>query len=150
MQLLSHASVKIILNGHMITGMSSDEPSYEWEFEDAAEIETGTDAGMYGVSKPSVGGIFTIKLAPTSPSAQWCMQQETLRSNAVLQGTTLRVYEGSFSDQATGVSWGMTGGVILMFPKTRVAGVAYEAKLQFEKITSQVDGGVFRPPFTSE
>ena len=150
MQLLSHAHVECIINGHRCVGWAEDDPPYEWEYEDAADLVQGAEGGLYGIGHARFGGILTLKFQPASPSTQWCMQQEQLRKNSHEMRTALRVYEGSFSDPVQGVSWQMAGGVILMFPATRVANQTYEARVQFEKITANVDGGTFHPPLASD
>ena len=150
MQLLNHSHIECILNGHRWTGWAEDDPPYESEFEDAAELKTGQDGGLYGLGMPQLGGILTLKAQPASPSVQWCIQQEQMRKNAHKQRQALRVYTGSFSDPVLGVSYEMAGGVILMFPATLVANQTYEARIQFEEITSSVDGGNFNAPLDSD
>ena len=62
----------------------------------------------------------------------------------------MRVYEGSLSDQAQGVSWSLRGGVIVMFPSFRIANVTYEGKIRYEEVIASVDGGVFHAPLASD
>ena len=95
-------------------------------------------------------GFLRLKLAPTSPSTQWCIEQEQLRKNNIKDRTRLRVYAGSFADPVQGTSYTLAGGAILQFPATWVAGQTYEAAIRFEEITSDVSGGVFHPPLTSD
>ena len=149
-QLKSHRHVECVLNGHRITGWSDDDPPYEFEYEDSIEIKRGQDGGLYGSSMPNFGGKFTIKLDPTSPSAQWCMQQEQLRKNAMKNNTAIRTYSGTFSDPVQGVSWRLEGGFIMKFPSTSIANTSYEAMLEFEEITANVDGGTFHAPLNSD
>ena len=150
MQLLSHAHIDLRLNGHRFNGWAEDDPPYEWEIEDAVEFKEGQDGGLYGVSMPRLGGVLRLKLAPTSPSTQWCIQQEQLRKNALKQRTRLRTYAGTFADPVQGISYGLSGGAILMFPPTLVAGLTYEPAIRFEEITSEVDGGIFHAPLSSD
>ena len=149
MQLLSHAHVECILNGFRFTGWAEDDPPYSWEYEDSSERKKGQDGGLYGMSMPAFGGVFQFMMDPSSPVAQWAMQQEQMRKNSHLNRSRLRVYSGTFSDSVQGVSWRLEGGVIVNFPATRVPGVSYEGSLEFELITAQVDGGVFNAPLSS-
>ena len=150
MQLLHHSHLECIINGHRFVGWASDNPPYEFNFEDAVEVEEGQDGGLYGIGLPRLGGEAVFKLMPTSPTCQWCMQQEQLRKNAHKMGAALRVYAGTFSDPVQNVRWNLAGGLIIMFPAIRVAGQTYEVRLRFEEITASVDGGVFHPPGTSD
>ena len=149
-QLLSHAHIECIINGHRFTGWAEDDPPYEWEEEDSAEFKTGQDGGMYGLSKPEFGGMFRFKLQPASPTTQWAMQQEQMRKNSVKSRAAVRIYSGTFNDPVASTSWRMAGGVIQNFPSTRTANLTYEGTIMFEELTSQVDGGKFHPPLTSD
>ena len=111
MQILSHAHIQCILNGHRVTGWAEDDPPYAFEFEDAAELVEGQDGGLYGVGMPRLGGTFRFMVQPASPTVQWAMQQEQHRKNAYVTGDALRVYNGTFGDPVQGgqledVRWG--------------------------------------------
>ena len=149
MQLLSHAHIDCLMNGHRFTGWAEDDPPYSWEYEDAVEMTEGQDGGLYGVSMPRFGGTYNFMVEPSSPTCQWAMQQEQMRKNAHLNRSALRIYSGVFSDPVQGVSWRMEGGVIVQLPATRVANLSYEGSIRFELITAQVDGGIFHAPLSS-
>ena len=149
MNLRSHAHIELILNGHRIVGWADDDPPYEFESEEAAEYKRGQDGGLYGRSMQSFGAKLTIKLDPSSPSTQWCIQQEQMRKNAEKSGDSIRVFAGTISDSAAGISMQLAGGGIVKFPPWSVANQSYEAEIEFEEVTSEVDGGVFHPPLTS-
>ena len=149
MQLLSHAHIRCILNGHLVVGFAEDDPPYEWEFEDSAEYKKGQDGGQYGRSIPTYGGLLRLKIQPNSPTTQWCIEQDQLRKNSMSAATATRTYSGSLSDQSTGNSWRLDGGGILNFPPTLVAGVTYEAALMFEIVTANVSGGRFNAPLVT-
>lgn len=129
MQVLSHAHVECIINDHRFVGWAEDDPPYEFETEDAAEFRMGQDGGLYGLSRPMFGCIFRFRLTPTSPTTQWAMDQEQIRKNDMKASAALRIYQGSFSDPAQGVSWTLSGGGILNFPPVRIANQTYEGAI---------------------
>ena len=148
--LRSHAHIHIILNGHRFSGWADDDPPYEFETEEAAEFKRGQDGGLYGRSMQSFGATLTFKLDPSSLTTQWCIQQEQLRKNSEKDGGVIRGYEGSISDSSAAISMRLAGGSILKLPPWSVANMSYEGQLIFEEVTSEVDGGRFHPPLTSD
>ena len=119
-QLRSHAHIELMLNGHRFVGWAEDDPPYEFEYEDASELKRGQDGGMYGLSMPSFGGILTIKLQPASPTAQWCIQQEQIRKNLQKSKAQSRIYRGTLSDPAVGITAELAGGSSFNFPHGRL------------------------------
>ena len=151
MQILSNSHIECIINGHTFSGWASDDPPWEVEEEDAASTEKGADGGMYVSGMPALGGVFRFKMSPSSPTTQWAIQQTQLRKNAHKEKAALVVYSGTLSDPVQGVSHDFAGGVIMNFPAVRpAAGQTYEGSLEFEEITSNVDGGTFHPVGTSD
>ena len=148
-QLLSQSHIECIINGHRFTNWANEDPPYDFEEEDAIETETGSDGGLYVHGMPKFGAIFVFKMFPSSPTTQWAIQQEQLRKNAYKNRTAVKVYEGTLTNSVQGVSFSMAGGYILNFPATLVPNKTYEGRIQFEEIISNVDGGVFHPPLTS-
>ena len=151
MQILNNSHIECIINGHTIEGWASDDPPWEVEQDDATTAEKGADGGLYVSGMPELGGTLMLKLSPSSPSTQWAIQQEQMRKNSHKDKSALIVYSGTLSDPVQGVSHDFAGGVIMNFPAVRpAAGQTYEAKLMFEEITSNVDGGTFHPVGTSD
>ena len=138
-----------MLNGHRFVGWAEDDPPYEFEYEDASELKRGQDGGLYGMSMPSFGGILTIKLQPSSPTTQWCIQQEQIRKNLMKSKAQDRIYRGTISDPAVGITAELSGGIIVQLPAWPIGNQTYEGRFDFEEITSQVDGGTFHPPLMS-
>ena len=94
---------------------------------------------------------FGSKCPPRHQPRQWAIQQEQLRKNAHKEKAPLVDYSGTLSDPVQGVSHDFAGGVIMNFPAVRpAAGQTYEGSLEFEEITSNVDGGTFHPVGTSD
>lgn len=149
MQLRSHAHIKVVINGHVFVSWSDDDPPYDFESEDAAELKRGQDGGLWGLGMPSFGAVFKFMMQPTSPTAQWAVQQEQIRKNAHKAGDSLRIYTGTITDTSVNISFSMSGGVIMKFPPVVIANKTYEGTIEFEEITSNVDGGVFSPSFAT-
>ena len=95
---------------------------------------------------PTYGGTWTFKVFPTAPPAQWAMQNEQMRKDAHKDGSPERIYSGTISNPGTGVSYRVDGGIIVKFPAVAIPGQTYEGMIDFEEITSLVDGGTFNPP----
>ena len=149
MQLRSHAHLEVILNGHMVSGWADDDPPYEWEFEEANEFKTGQDGGLYGLSKPEFGGVLTLKLTPNAESTKWSIQQEQNRKNAIKARRRARIFRGTFRDNGANISLDLSGARSLCSPRGRRRNQTYEAKIRFEEVTSNVDGGIFTRPLVS-
>lgn len=145
----SFASVEIIINGHRFTAWADEDPPFEFEYEESSDRSRGPDGGLYAMGVPNYGGTFTFKMFPTSPTTQWAIQQEQMRKDAHLSGEPQTIYEGTYVDPSKGINFRMEGGIIATFPATLVPGVTYEGMIDFEVITSNVDGGVFYPPLVS-
>ena len=148
-QMESFAHVEIIVNGHRFSGYADEDPPVEFEYESSSDRVRGADGGLYGKGMPVYGGMFTFKMLSTSPTTQWAIQQEQLRKDSHMDGTPQTLFNGTYVNPSTGVSYRMEGGMIDLFPATQVPGVTYEGSIDFEVITSLVDGGTFNPPRVS-
>ena len=142
----SFAHVEFIINGHRFSGWSDDDPPIEFEEEESTDRTIGADGGLYAKSMPNYGTMCNFKMLPTSPTAQWGIQQEQMRKDANFNGTPIAYYSGTFANAITGDSYRLEGGVIVDLPSTHVPGVNYEGSIYFELITSLVDGASFSPP----
>lgn len=150
MQTRSHAHLEVTINGHEVVGWAEDDPPYEFEEEDLVETKRGQDGGLYGLSMPHLGGDITLKLSPTSPTTQWAIQQKQEFKTAEKDKAAQTVYEGTFNDPVAGVNMNLAGGVFVNCPSFPTAGQTFEVMFRFEEFTSEVDGGTFHPPLTSE
>ena len=149
-QLLSAAHIETIINGHRFQGISDDERPYEFPSDqELVEVKMGVDGGVYGMTKPHFGGPFKIKLEPTSPSVQWCIQQRRLFDRAIEEGTPHVYYSGSYRDIAQGRSAVLSGGFLLTANQMAEQGQIYEITFQFEKIVPNVDGAQFVPTLST-
>ena len=134
MQILSNSNIECIINGHTFNGWADEDPPWEFEQDDAAEIFDGADGGMYASGMTRLGGTFRFKMSPSSPTTQWAIQQEQMRKNAHKEKAALVVYSGTLSDNLQGVSHDLAGGVIMNFPSVRpAAGQTYEGMIRFEE-----------------
>lgn len=149
MQLRSHNDIECIINGHRFVGWSGDDPPYDFEIEEASERTRGHDGALYGLSRPAYGLVATFKMSPSSPTTRWAIREEQLRKNNERQGRPLRVYRGSFRDTGANMAMTFEGGIIVQIPPWSKANETFEFMLEFELVTSEVDGGIFRPPLVS-
>ena len=145
----SFANLECIVNGHRFQAWAAEDPPFDFDYEDAVDTEFGPDGALYAMGMPSLGGTWTFKMFPTSPTAQWAIQQEQIRKESHMSGGEFRFYSGVLSLPAIGTSYRMEGGVIVQFPAVAIPGVTYEGMIRFEKITSNVDGGRFSAPGVS-
>ena len=148
-QLESFAHLECIINGFRFVGWADEDPPFEFGNEESSERTRGPDGGLYAVGIPKFGDTFTFKMFPTSPTTQWAIQQEQMRKDAHKMGGQERIYSGTLSNPGTGVSYRFDGGIIASFPSVAIPGQTYEGMIDFEEITSLVDGGTFHPPLTS-
>ena len=145
-QIQSFAHIELILNGHRFTGWANEDPPLEFEQEPSSERSHGADGGLYAKGMPIYGNVMTFKMFPTSPTTQWAIQQEQLRKDSHFMGTQQIYYAGTYADPVLGVSYRLEGGIIDLFPAVQVPGLTYEGSVEFEVVTSLVDGGTFNPP----
>ena len=150
MQIQSFAHLDLILNGHRFEGWANEDPPIDWEFDDLNEVSWGQDGGVYLLSKPMFGGYMTVKVFDTSPTAQWLMQQRLQRDNALIDKAEVTVFSGSFGDAVQGSSWELSGGWLENVPLVAMPHVTFAAKIGFERITPNVDGGTYRPPLATD
>ena len=149
-QILNRADLVVILNGHRFVGWAAEERPWQWpDPEDMYELETGADAGLYGMANTMLGGICTARLSPSGPTTRWCVQQRQYWRNAVRMRTRHRQYNGIALDAVQGRSARITGGVLMQCPDLPEPGVTFEAQFRFELIDSNVDGATFTAPFAS-
>ncbi len=150
-QYKSHAHIECMINGHRVTGWSDDDPPYEIEDDpDSNVVKIGADGGKYGMSNPAFGGTLTLKVSPTSPTCQWAIQQNQERKNRQKDKQAERIYAGTLSDPVQGVDYRFEGGVIDVFPSMNVGNQTYEFSINFDEVISNVDGGMFHAPLTSD
>ena len=108
----------------------------------------GMDGGVFVLGKPMFGLIITFKFLASSPTAQWCIQQEQMRKNAHRMKSRAahlpRQLRRSCAQCFAHPTRRFHPGPVAGLPRRRAE--TYEAKFQFELAESLVDGGVFYPP----
>lgn len=150
-QILSHAHVEVIINGHRFTGWADEDRPVEFpNGDDMVDVKMGRDGGLYGSNIPMFGGTMKFKLAPSSPTAQWGILQKEMWKQAQINGTPTKVYEGSYSDPSQGRAASFQGGFLQAAPDMSEPGQTYEIAIQFERITSSVESARFLAPLISE
>ena len=149
-QILSNAHIECIINGHRMVGLADEDRPFEFPSgEDMVDVSTGPDGGVYGTNTAMFGGPFTVRVQPSSPTAQWFMQEKESWRQDLINGTATRVYSGSYSDPVQGRSARFEGGFLQNVPDMSEPGVTYESVVYFERIITNVDGASFLPPLSS-
>ena len=150
MSIPSHAYIEIILNGHRFTTFADDNPPYMIDDEDSATFKLGGDGKQFGLGLPLFGGVFRVRLAPHSPSVQWCIQREAERMQRLRNRVRAQAFNGTLTDTVNNNNWSFKGGAILRLPRMTIADQTYEAAWRFEQIIPNVDGGTFAERFDEE
>ena len=147
-QILSHAHIELEIGGHTFLGYADEDRPVEFDGgADRISTSVGKDGGLYGVDEAMLGGDITIRLAPTSPSAQWCITENQMRKDTVMAGgDATPIYDGSYNDNSQGRAAELLGGVLVACPDMVEPGVTFEVMFRFEQIISSVDGATFTAP----
>ena len=149
-QILSHAHVDVVLDGHNFIGWADEDQPVEFDTgEDQVEISIGADGGMYGTSTAMFGSQLTFRMAPTSPTTQWLVARKEEHKQNQINGNAIRIFNGTYSDPVQGRSARMEGGVLMNCPDLPVPGQTFEATFQFERVVGNADGAVFRRPLSN-
>ena len=146
-QFLSHAHIEFEVGGHTFVGYADEDRPIEFDGgADRISTSVGKDGGLYGVDEAMLGGDITVRLSPTSPSAQWCIMENQMRKDGLAEGGATPIYDGSYNDSAQGRSAELLGGVLVTCPDMVEPGVTFEVMFRFEQIISSVDGATFTAP----
>lgn len=151
MQPTSHAHIDCIIEGFRVDGWAAEDPPYEFpDNDDLFEIIRGAAGDENPDARPMYGGGLILKVLPTSPAAQWGIQQRNYFDDANRNGFPHRVYgrDGSpamFADPTRSIALAMIGGVFNGCPKFPTGGQTFEIKFHFEQMIPDVDGGIFTP-----
>ena len=94
-----------------------------------------------------LGGTFTIRLQPNSPSAQWLVDRKMEMKRAVQLGETFRIFSITLKDSVQGRSSTMEGCLLASCPDQVESGQTFEAMFECELIESNNAGASFRAPF---
>ena len=149
-QVLANAHIEHLINGHRVRGLADEERPIEFPGDqDMADLQVGQDGGLYGMTSPMFGGEIIYRVEPTSPTAQWAVQQKQLWKDAVQGGKALTIYNATHANSVAGWSASLDGGILLRCPDIVEAGQTFEFVIRYEQITSNVDGGIFSEPLSS-
>ena len=115
----SNAHLAITINGHRIVGLADEDQPYQFEWPDLAEINTGADGGKYGRAIPDFGCGFMVRLADTSDSLAWAIDQRAMHFNALRNGSPIPEFRATITDLAFNISGSMEGGWLANIPAGR-------------------------------
>ncbi len=151
-QILNNLHIDLIIDGaHRVQGLADDDRPYE--FGDPGERFTITrsknDGGMYGMSNNVFGGPFTIRLSPTSPSAQWFIARNEEQKDNQLQSRPTRIFNATLSDRVQGRFSTMKGGLLNMCPDQVEPNQTFEVQFVFQLIRTNNAGARFDAPLSN-
>ena len=148
-QIFSNAHIDVVIDGsHRVTGFADEDRPYE--FDDGSDriaiTRSRIDGGLYGTTNAKLGGAFTLRLAPNSPTAQWLIDRNEEQKRAIIDRSKLRIYTVTLTDSVQGRSTTMEGGFLVTCPDQVEAGQTFEVMWEFETITTNNAGATFAPP----
>ena len=149
-QLYSNDHLDVMIDAHQVAGLADEERPYE--FPDGADlfnmVRSQNDGGMYAMTNSGniLGGPFTMRLAPTSPTAQWLIQRKVEMKRALKLRMPIRIFRISFSDAVQGRRCTFEGAILQKCPDMIEPGQTFEVMFECEQIIPNVDGAVFTPP----
>ena len=153
-QIISNAHLDIVIDGsHRVVGYADEDRPYEFGGgEDMFNLQRSqSDGGLYGTANAGniLGGPFTLRLQPTSPTAQWLIARKQELKRALQDRGDIRYHAITLKDQVQGRSTRMEGCVLQACPDQVEANQTFEVMFECELIESNNDGATFRPPFDS-
>ena len=121
---VEHASV--VLNGHVVQGLSTDQDSIMMPDIEIARVERGATGTMYAASTGDKGGQFTLKLLPSSTSLRFFMGQFTL----ALRGAAI-IWNGQVNNAQIGITAQLHRGVLVRGPGGHTFGKGSASTMEF-------------------
>lgn len=151
-QILSNAHIDLVINrAHRIIGLADDDQPYDTD--DGSDLYTMTrsknDGGLYAQSNNKQGGTLTIRLQPTSPSAQWLINQRQLIKRADQENLRHPIYTITLDDAVQGRHSTFEGCLLQKCPDQITPGKTFEVMFECEVIVTNNDGAAFSPPLTT-
>ena len=150
-QIFSNAHIDCVIDGHRVEGLADEERPFDFgDGDDRFNIvRSRNDGGMYASANARVGGPFTLRLAPTSPTAAWLIERNEEQKRAQREGQAIRIFEITFSDSVQGRETRMEGCLLQKCPDQVEAGITFEVMFECEIIETNNDGARFTAPLTS-
>ena len=153
-QLISNLHIDVVIDGsHRVVGLADEDRPYEFSGgEDLFNLQRSqSDGGLYGTANAGniLGGQFTMRLEPTSPTAQWLIARKQEMKRAIQNREQFRFFAITLKDEVQGRSSRMEGCILQMCPDQVEANTTFEVMFECELIESNNDGATFRPPFDS-
>ena len=137
----SQRNISLLLQGHRFQSFAEEEEPVSFDAPEMLSVKYGDDGTMYVKSSGMLGGEMTVRLAPTSRSAGWCLT----RRMEVKRGTPM-VLAGTYSDPNRNYSADLRGGVLVSCPTAVTPGTTFEATFKFEEIDAHSEGALFGDP----
>ena len=153
-QIISNAHLDVVIDGsHRVLGYADEDRPFEFSGgEDLFNLQRSqSDGGLYGTANAGaiLGGQFTLRLQPTSPTAQWLIARKQEMKRAIQNREAIRIHSITLKDAVQGRSTRMEGCILQMCPDQVEANQTFEVMFECELIESNNDGATFRPPFDS-
>ena len=153
-QIISNAHLDIVIDGsHRVVGYADEDRPFEFSGgEDLFNLQRSqSDGGLYGTANAGniLGGQFTLRLQPTSPTAQWLIARKQELKRAIQNRQDIRYHAITLKDQVQGRSTRMEGCLLQTCPDQVEANQTFEVMFECELIETNNDGATFRPPFDS-
>ena len=152
-QIFSNAHLDIVIDGsHRVQGMAEDQPYEMGDGSGLFEITRSTaDGGLYAMTNAGaiLGGQFTLRLQPNSPTAQWLIDRKQEMKRALQTGAEVRIFAITLTDSVQGRSTRMEGCLLDTCPDQVASGQPFEVMFECELIETNNAGATFRPPFDS-
>ena len=153
-QIISNAHLDIVIDGtHRVVGYADEDRPFEFSGgEDLFNLQRSqSDGGLYGTANAGniFGGQFTLRLQPTSPTADWLVARKQELKRALRDRVDIRYHAITLKDQVQGRSTRMEGCILQMCPDQVEANQTFEVMFECELIESNNAGATFRPPFDS-
>lgn len=69
----SKGDIEIIINGHRFEGYAEEDEPYDLTFPETSAQKFGPHGNVYSDENRRRDAVLTLRLAPHSPSTQWCI-----------------------------------------------------------------------------
>ena len=153
-QVYANAHIDIVIDGsHRVQGLADEERPFE--FSDGSGLfdisRSQADGGLYAMANAGaiLGGQFTLRVQPNSPTAQWLIERKHEIKRALQTGTAVRIFTITVKDSVQGRSTRMEGCLLDTCPDQVESGQTFEVMFECELMETNNAGANFRPPFDS-
>ena len=150
-QVISNAHIDIMIDGHRVQGLANEDRPFEYgDGSGLFNIERSeADGGLYATTNAGaiIGGPFTLRLQPNSPTAAWLIERKMELKDAVENNKAIRIFTITLSDNHQGRKTRFEGCLLDTCPDQTEANTTFEVMFECEKIVSNNAGAQFRAPY---